>query len=88
MGSEMCIRDSNKGNGYQKAPYVLINGVSDLARTQLAGQVVESVIVDTPGNYSETPTVEILSGRNGKARAVVTNGEITSILIEDVGEFY
>ena len=31
-----------------KKPFVLVNGVANLARTKLAGQVVESVVVDTP----------------------------------------
>ena len=66
----------------------MINGVSDLARTNLAGQVVESVVVDTPGDYETIPTVEILSGRKGKARAVITNGEVTSIVVENPGEYY
>ena len=33
-------------------------------------------------------TVEILSGRNCEARAIVTNGEITSIAVENAGEYY
>jgi len=82
------INVTARGRGYQKEPFVLIDGVANLARTRLAGQVVESVIVDTPGNYAATPTVEIVSGRNAKATAVVTNGEITSIVVDDVGEFY
>ena len=82
------INVTARGRGYQKAPFVLINGEANLARTRLAGQVVESVIVDTPGNYSATPTVEIVSGRNGQATAVVTNGEITSIVVDNAGEFY
>lgn len=82
------ITVDTRGNGYQKAPFILIDGISNLARTNLAGQVVESVILDTPGNYSSTPTVEILSGRNGQARAIVTNGEITSIVVQNEGEYY
>ena len=79
---------TQRGSGYAREPFVLIDGVSDLARTKLAGQVVESVVVDVPGNYTTIPTVEILSGRNGVARAIVTNGEITSIVVENAGEYY
>lgn len=82
------INVTSRGRGYQKAPFVLINGEANLARTRLAGQVVESVIVDTPGNYDTTPTVEIISGRNAMATAIVTNGEITSIVVDNPGEFY
>jgi len=82
------IAVDTRGNGYQKAPFVLIDSVPNLARANLAGQVVESVTLDTPGNYTSTPSVEIVSGRNGQARAIVTNGEITSIVVENAGEYY
>ena len=87
-GAIKSISVTSRGSGYAKPPFVLINGVSDLARTNLAGQVVESVVVDTPGDYETIPTVEILSGRKGKARAVITNGEVTSIVVENPGEYY
>ena len=82
------IAVDTRGNGYQKAPFVLIDSVPNLARANLAGQVVESITLDTPGNYTSTPSVEIVSGRNGQARAIVTNGEITSIVVENAGEYY
>ena len=87
-GPIQSINVEQRGNGYQKPPFVLVDGVSNSARANLAGQVVESVIVDIPGNYTSTPTVEIVSGRNGTARAIVTNGEITSIVVENAGEYY
>ena len=77
-----------RGRGYEKEPYVLVDGVSGIARTKLAGQVVESVIIDTPGSYSAIPTIEILSGRNATATAIVTNGAITSIAVDNAGEYY
>ena len=77
-----------RGRGYEKEPYVLVNGVSGIARTKLAGQVVESIIIDTLGSYSAIPTIEILSGRNATATAVVTNGAITSIDVNNAGEYY
>ena len=87
-GPLQTIAVNTRGVGYAREPFVLINGVANLARTKLAGQVVESVIIDTPGTYTAIPTVEILSGRNGIGTAVVTNGEITSITITNVGEYY
>ena len=66
-GPLQSISVSARGTGYQKEPFVLVNGVANLARTKLAGQVVESVVVDTPGNYNATPTVEIVSGRYAQA---------------------
>ena len=50
--------------------------------------VVESVTIVTPGNYTTTPTVDIVSGRNAELNAVVTMGEITSITITNPGEYY
>ena len=87
-GAIQNITVNTKGDGYKKPPYVLINNTSSLARTRLAGEVVESVIVDTAGDYSSIPTVDIVSGRNGTATAVVTSGEITSIVVDNAGEYY
>ena len=77
-----------RGSGYAREPFVLIGGVSGLARTKLAGQVVESVIVDTPGSYTDIPTIEIVSGRNAVLTPVITNGAITSIVVTNAGEYY
>ncbi len=82
------ITINKRGVGYADDPFILIDGVSGLARTKRAGSVVESVIVDNLGNYTSVPTVEILSGRNGTASAIITNGEITSINVIDAGEYY
>ncbi len=82
------ITINTRGTGYKSAPFVLINGVPNLARTKLAGQVVESVIIDVPGDYDANPTVEILSGRNAVISPVITNGEITSLTIDNAGEYY
>ena len=87
-GPLQTITVNTRGVGYAKEPFVLIDGVVNLARTKLAGQVVESVVIDTPGSYTDIPTVEILSGRDAKVTAVVTNGEITSITVNDAGEYY
>ena len=83
MGSEMCIRDR-----YAREPFVLIDGVSGLARAKMAGQVVESIVIDTPGNYNTNPDVEILSGRNAEVTPIITNGRITSLVVSNPGEFY
>ena len=44
--------------------------------------------VDTPGDYTSVPTVDIVSGRKGKGTAVISNGVITSITIDNAGEYY
>ena len=82
------ITVTNRGVGYQSNPYVLINNIPNLAQTKLAGQVVESVIIDVPGNYGEVPTIDIISGRNAIATAVITNGVVSSITVDNPGEYY
>tara|TARA_B100000214_G_scaffold20291_1_gene13552 strand:+ start:2465 stop:11026 length:8562 start_codon:yes stop_codon:yes gene_type:complete len=77
-----------RGSGYAKEPFVLINDSPTLARAKLAGQVVESVIIDTPMLYTSTPTVEITSGRGAVVTPIITNGAITSIVVTDPGEYY
>ena len=78
----------NRGSGYAREPFVLVDGVSGIARARMAGQVVESIIVDNPGNYQGNPQVEVVSGRNGVVTPIVTNGEITSLVVSNPGEFY
>ena len=78
----------NRGSGYAREPFVLIDGVSGLARAKMAGQVVESIVIDTPGNYNTNPDVEILSGRNAEVTPIITNGRITSLVVSNPGEFY
>lgn len=78
----------NRGSGYARQPFVLIDGVSGLARAQMAGQVVESIIIDNPGNYNVTPDIEIVSGRNAEVTPIITNGQITSLVVANPGEFY
>jgi len=87
-GAIQKIDIDTRGDGYKRPPYVLINNIPSLARTKLAGEVVESIIVDTPGEYTAVPTVDIVSGRNGKGTAVVSSGQITSITIDNAGEYY
>ena len=77
-----------RGIGYIGSPYVLVDGISTVAISNLAGQVVESVDISNVGNYNAIPVVEIVSGRNATAQAIVTNGKVTSINVVNAGEFY
>ena len=82
------IKVDLRGTGYSKAPFVLIDQVPNKARAVLNGQVVESIIVDTDDIFPKTPDILITSGRNADIRAVVTGGKVTSLVIENPGEFY
>ena len=78
----------NQGSGYAKPPFVLIDGAPNKARAVLSGSVVERYIVDTKSLFPRTPTVEVTSGRGASVRAVVTGDKITSLIIDEPGEYY
>jgi len=77
-----------KGSGYKNPPYVLINEIPGKATANVSGEVLESIVINTEEIYAETPRVTITAGRGAKARAVVTNGQITDIIVVDPGEYY
>ena len=66
----------------------MIDQVPNKARAVLTGQVVERIIVDTQDVFPRTPDITITSGRNASVRAVVTGGKVTSLIIDNPGEFY
>jgi len=82
------ITVNTKGNGYKDDPFVLIGGLANRAIAKRSGETVESITVTNAGDYTATPVVDILSGRNGTGTAVVTNGVVTSITINNTGEYY
>ena len=82
------IRVDLRGTGYINPPFVLIDQVPSKARAVLAGQVIESVIVDTTDIFPRTPDITITSGRGAVVSAVITGGKVTSLTIDNPGEFY
>ncbi len=82
------IKINTQGRGYAKPPFVLIDQVPNKARAVLTGQVVERIIVDTQDVFPKTPEITITSGRNASVRAIVTRGKVTSLVIDNAGEFY
>ena len=82
------IKVDLQGRGYAKPPFVLVDEVPNKARAILAGQVVESIVVDTDDVFPKTPTITITSGRRAEVRAVVTGGKVTSLIIDNPGEYY
>ena len=87
-GSIQTYTLTRRGSGYTKPPYILVNGDSSVAISSLAGDTVNTIVTTKNQNYTSDPLIEITAGRNGKAEAVVTSGEITSIRIIDAGEYY
>ena len=88
FGKLTKIEVTNQGSGYSRPPFVLINSTPYKASANLSGNVVESVTITDEGNYTTTPQIEIVSGRNAVLTPVVTLGKITSIVITNPGEYY
>lgn len=76
------------GAGYKKPPFVLINGLSGKLTAKLSGEIVESISIIENEIYQQTPTVTITAGRNAQARAIVTQGQISRIIVTNAGEYY
>ena len=82
------IKINLRGTGYVRPPFVLIDQVPNKARAILAGQVIESVVVDTNDIFPRVPDIIITSGRGAVVRAIVTGGKVTSLVLDNAGEFY
>jgi len=88
FGSIQEIEVTQKGSGYKAAPYVLVNNQAGKARAFLSGETVDRIVSLDDTSYTTDPEITITSGRNAKVRAIVTNGAVTSLVIENPGEYY
>ena len=88
FGKITKINITNSGFGYKNPPFVLINGQPRKARAILAGEFVESIIVDTKESFSSIPKIEITAGKNAVIEPVVTGGSISSLVIKNSGQYY
>jgi len=77
-----------KGTGYKKPPYVLINNLPGKASSVLAGEVLQDINIETQESFTSIPQVTVTAGRNAAVRAIVTSGKITSLQIDNQGEYY
>jgi len=82
------VRVNTQGSGYTKPPFVLLDGVPNKVRAVLSGSVVERYIVDTNDTFPRTPVVDVTSGRGAVVSAVVTGDKITSLVVDEPGEYY
>lgn len=87
-GNIETVKVLNKGRNYKVAPVVLVNEEPNKATAVLSGETVNSITVNDTSLYESDPDIRITSGEGARLRAIVTNGEITSILIDDPGEYY
>jgi len=88
FGKIETITIDSKGNGYEAAPYVLINEQPNKALSSLSGQTVGEITLISDDNYQEDPVIRITSGEGAKLSAVVTEGRITSIKVDNPGQYY
>ena len=88
FGKLESIRVVNQGRGYVNPPYVLVDNVPDKAYAVLSGEVIESVRVNTTDTFPKDPVITITSGRRASVKGIVTGGRVTSLQIEDAGEYY
>lgn len=81
----------DKGFGYSSPPYVLIDYEPNIANAILVGNVIDRIELDRNflRNYRENvPLIEIITGRNALVNPIITDGRITSLVIEEEGEYY
>ena len=78
----------NKGRNYALPPTVLINEEPNKARAVLSGETLSSVEIRVPEIYEEDPEVRITSGEGARLSAIVTDGVITSIRVDEPGRYY
>ena len=94
FGEIQEVTVTNQGRGYLDPPYILIEDSTGIgvasAKAILSGEVVErvEVIEGGAGFFPPVPTVTITSGRNALVTPVITSGKITSIQIDNPGEYY
>ena len=79
---------TKRGSGYQKPPFILLNGLPGKAKAILTGDSVTSIESISEDTYTASPIVEIVSGRDADLQAVVTSGTVSSIRIINAGEYY
>ena len=87
-GTIVSTKIESKGNGYNAPPYVLINEEPNKALASLSGQTVGGVDLISSEVYEEDPVIRITSGENAKLSAIVTDGRITSIKVDNPGRYY
>ena len=86
-GNIVKIDITQRGFGYKNDPYVLINNQPKKAKSIRSGETIESILVTENEIYTQDPEITITSGRNASIRPIVTNGEVTSLVITDPGEY-
>ena len=81
----------DKGFGYQNPPNVIVDYEENVAFAILTGDVIDRIELNLENqrNYlSSPPSIEITTGRGASASAVITNGKVTSLTLDEGGIYY
>ena len=87
------IKVTNPGKGYTSAPTVSLKGAGTGLETTVTLGALSHIKITNPGKgYGSVPTIDIgdshADGVKAELTAVVTNGEITSVTINNAGDGY
>jgi len=87
------IKVTKSGKGYTSAPTVSLKGAGTGLETTVTLGALSHIKITNPGKgYGSVPTIDIgdshADGVKAELTAVVTNGEITSVTINNAGDGY
>ena len=87
------IEVTKSGRGYKSAPTVSLKGAGTGLETTVTLGALSYIKITNPGKgYGSVPTIEIgdapADGVKAELTAVVTNGEITSVTVNNAGDGY
>ena len=87
------IKVTKSGRGYKSAPTVSLKGAGTGLETTVTLGALSYIKITNPGKgYGSVPTIEIgdapADGVKAELTAVVTNGEITSVTVNNAGDGY
>lgn len=87
------IKVTKSGKGYTSAPTVSLKGAGTGLETTVTLGALSHIKITNPGKgYGSVPTIDIgdapADGVKAELTAVVTNGEITSVTVNNAGDGY
>lgn len=87
------IKVTKSGKGYTSAPTVSLKGAGTGLETTVTLGALSHIKITNPGKgYGSVPTIDIgdapANGVKAELTAVVTNGEITSVAVNNAGDGY
>lgn len=92
-GKVTSIKVTKSGSGYTSAPKINFKGAGTGLETTVTLGAISKIEITNPGKgYGSVPTIDFgetpLGGVKAEATAVITNGEVTSVTIDNGGEGY